>query len=241
MRNLDEIDRMGHRYYFLYTITGYPRALEENLPPLKTAIRTFRALSDKIGPEKIIWRYDPIVLSSLTGGEFHIGNFGKIASELCGYTGRCIISYVDLYKKVKSRFKRIANERGIDLIKPRPELFVEIASKLKDIADPHDITIQSCAEDIDIASAGIQSGACIDKALINRLFGLDISCGKDPHQRERCLCAGSVDIGAYNTCGYRCVYCYANTSFTVALDNLKRVRDNDESLAGDHRGSAGMS
>jgi hypothetical protein len=230
MKYLDEIDRMGYRYYFLYTITGYPSALEENLPSLEKSLELFKELSGRVGPEQVIWRYDPIVFSSITGKQYHIDNFQRISSELEGYTCRCIISFVDLYRKVKTRIKRIFNKSEIRLSENPPELCLEIASRMRRVADDHKMTIQSCAEDIDLTPAGIAAGSCIDGDLVTRICGTDLSLEKDPHQRALCLCAKSVDIGAYNTCGYRCIYCYANTSFATALDNIRRFDHNNESL-----------
>lgn len=223
IKYLRDLDRAGYRYYFLYTITGYPKVLEENLPPLRSAVSTFRSLSRMIGPARIIWRYDPIVLSSITDEDYHIRNFENISEQLDGYMNRCIVSFVDYYRKIRARMKRLSAKENIEWIDNDPEVCLRLASKIADIAGGHGFVIQSCAEDIDLTSAGIVSGACIDGKLINCLFGLQQGYNKDPHQRAACNCVRSVDIGAYDTCGYRCLYCYANGSFRPPAADMRKT------------------
>ncbi|UCE67485.1 MAG: DUF1848 domain-containing protein [Candidatus Zixiibacteriota bacterium] len=229
-KHLDDLDNRGYKYIFLYTITGYPRELEENLPPLKAAVDTFRKLSDRIGTRPIIWRYDPIILSSSTNEKFHLENFQNIAKELSGYTKRVIISFVDLYKKVQSRFMKLGNEKGIRFFDMNQEICNKIASRFRQISESHGMQVQSCAEETDLSAPGVKPGACIDSDCINEIFNLEIPYKKDTGQRRKCLCAQSVDIGAYNTCGYRCMYCYAVTSFEKSAENMIRIDKNGSSL-----------
>jgi hypothetical protein len=107
---------------------------------------------------------------------------------------------------------------------------IDIAESIKVIADSCKIKIQSCAEDFDLSGISIPMGSCIDHEHVNSLFGLDLKYKKDPHQRPKCMCHSSVDIGAYNTCGYRCIYCYANSSFDSAAANLRKFDIGSASL-----------
>jgi hypothetical protein len=227
---LDDLDCMGYRYIFLYTITGYPKELEENLPRLDNAVETFKRLSDRIGPARVIWRYDPIVLSSITDENYHDANFRAIAKALSGYTGRVIISFVDPYKKVRSRLKRLEIEKEIRFSNTSLDDCNRIVSEFKHISDDHQMRIQSCAEETDLSKAGVLPGSCIDSNYINEIFNLEIPYKKDPGQRKRCLCSQSVDIGSYNTCGYRCLYCYANDNFAKSGENLKIIDKYESSL-----------
>ena len=228
LKYLPEMDRAGYRYYFLYTITGYPKELEENLPPMQNAIDTFQRLSGAVGPERVIWRYDPIIISSVT--DYHRDNFEKIAAALSGHTGRVIVSFVDMYKKVERRLMRISGNDGISFTSPESQQIINLSNDLKMIADSYGLEIRSCAEEIDLVSSGIRSGKCIDNDLLNSYFDMNIPYRKDPNQRKACRCTASVDIGAYDTCGYRCVYCYANSSFEKAAANLKAMDIDSESL-----------
>jgi DNA repair photolyase len=222
---LEEIDSRGFKYYFLYTITGYPRVLEENLPSLETSIETFQRLSDRIGPEYVIWRYDPIVLTSFTNADFHRRNFERICGQLSGYTRIVIVSFVDLYKKVRPRLAPLLLDNITD------DDLLLLARDLAGIAGSYGLKIRSCAEEIDLASAGVKPGKCIDDGLASRLKRHPITYEKDPNQRRCCRCTRSVDIGAYQTCGYRCLYCYANSSFEVSAQNMKHVTEDSLCLA----------
>jgi hypothetical protein len=104
---LEELDSRGYRYYFQYTILGYPREIERHAPPLATAIETFRELSERLGSGRVIWRYDPIVFTGLTPPAFHRENFQRLAESLRGCTRRSVVSIVDMYRKTESRLKEL--------------------------------------------------------------------------------------------------------------------------------------
>ncbi|MEW6525992.1 MAG: DUF1848 domain-containing protein [Spirochaetota bacterium] len=210
MKHLDQLTDSGYRYIFLYTITGYPRWLEPCSPELQHTIRAFKDISKMLGPQKIIWRYDPVVFSKELDFDFHIKNFTAIAQQLQGYTQRVIISIMEPYKKVIRRIQ-LLHEKEI-VLHPM-NVFGEDAlfnffTRIACIASNYSMQIQSCCSNL--TEYGIAYGACIDGNLINSVFGLDLNPGKDPYQRNNCLCSKSVDIGSYNTCKFGCIYCYAN-------------------------------
>ena len=135
-----------------------------------------------------------------------------------------------MYKKVERRLERISGNDGISFTSPESQQIINLSNDLKMIADSYGLEIRSCAEEIDLVSSGIRSGKCIDNDLLNSYFDMNIPYRKDPNQRKACRCTASVDIGAYDTCGYRCVYCYANSSFEKAAANLKAMDIDSESL-----------
>lgn len=57
------MDGMGYRYYFSFTVTPYGADMEKNLPPKQRVVDTFRELSDRLGPNRVDWRFDPIVVN----------------------------------------------------------------------------------------------------------------------------------------------------------------------------------
>ena len=212
---LDELDGLGHRYLFHYTITGYPRALESHVPDLSTAIRQFCALSDRIGPGRLAWRYDPILFSYLTPPGEHARHFAAIARQLAGKTQRVVISLLDLYAKSCRNLDAIP---GLIYQDPRqmPGELAVLLPELAAIAQQYGMTIHSCAEEPDLSSVGIQPGKCIDERWLNVEFGLQLVGRKDRTQRAACRCIPSVDIGQYNTCRHGCAYCYATWSSSSA-------------------------
>lgn len=232
---LDELLHSRLRFYFQFTITGYPRVLEaKTLNPHK-ALNIFKKLADKIGPEKVIWRYDPILFSNLLPLEEHIRLFSKLAAELQGYTRRVVISFADFYQKTEKNLKTVDTLVYSDITKNH-EMCLLLAEKLAEIAHRHGLIIFSCAEDIELAQQGIRHGKCIDEKLINDLFGLQLASSKDPGQREACGCVKSIDIGMYNTCLHGCKYCYATFNNNQANANFKKHDPHSPFLLGDAEG-----
>ena len=208
---LDRICRAGYDYIFLCTISGYPKIFEPNVPDMIKAVDCFKRLSEMIGPAKVIWRYDPIVLSRITDETYHLENFERLSQMLSGYTSKVIISFLDFYKKLGTRFTRLENEYNIaiDDAMQTPEKAIDLARRIREIAESHNLSIQTCAEDAFLAESGIKPGACIDGQYLTEVFKKSFPSKKDCHQRASCLCSESIDIGRYSTCKFNCVYCYA--------------------------------
>lgn len=203
MSRLDELH--DYKYYFQFTLTGYGKDIEPEIPDKrKELIGTFRKLSEKIGSEKVIWRYDPIFFSEKYTPEYHIKAFTEIANHLNGYTRKVVISFVDLYAKTKR------NTAGVNIKKIQNNEIIEFSGKMAEIAKENHLEITTCAEQIDLREVGITHGSCIDKDLIEQLTGNRLSGGKDRNQREECGCFESIEVGTYNTCRNGCKYCYAN-------------------------------
>lgn len=219
---LIELQNMGHNCCFLFTITGYPRILEKKVPRPHDAIEIFKSLSKQIGPEKVVWRYDPVLISSLVSLEDHKRIFGKIASAIEGHTNRVIISFADIYKKVKTNLDRFAKTNNVDvsdLTKDMESLF-DLSAYFASIANSHGMQIQSCAEEIDLDKVGIRHGKCIDDIWLNQIFQIRLPHARDKGQRDECGCIKSTDIGMYNTCMHGCEYCYATYSEASVNKNV---------------------
>jgi hypothetical protein len=207
LASADELANRGYRYYVLITVTGYPLELEPSMVRTSKALTAIKALAQKIGPDRVIWRYDPVLLTSITDEAFHRENFNSLAKQLEGSVRRVIISIYDEYKEAKKRLGAL-EKMGILQMLDTSTILPQLLPDLAKTAEAAGMEIQSCAEKEDFSPYGIKGGACIDAALINKLFGIDFS-GKDKNQRPHCLCCKSVDIGAYRLCGAYCVYCYA--------------------------------
>ena len=231
---LDELDGRGYRYYFQFTLLDNPRALDPKSPQVDAAIATFRALAERIGPARVIWRYDPIVLSSATGADFHLERYARIAAALRGYTTRSVVSVMDMYRKIEKRLAALAAQ-GIALAgQPADQTpgFARLMTGLAALAAEHGMEIQSCTEEIDLTGYGIAPGKCIDDAYIARVFGLQLDLKKDPSQRAACGCVASRDIGMYDSCLFGCAYCYATSSFARAAGNHAAHDPAGEALMG---------
>ena len=235
MPHLDELNRLGYRYYFLFTLIDYPARFEPGLRPLEERIETFRRLAERIGPGRLLWRYDPILVTTITDLDFHLRSFARLADELQGATRRVIVSFYDAYRSTERRLSTLG-ELGIRHF-PREKLFGpagwmepegrgasqsnsgggevpkehtrDFLRRLSRAARERAMRPTSCAEPISFESYGIEAAPCIDPELIERELGARVSRAKDPGQRGECLCVKSRDIGVYGTCPAGCIYCYA--------------------------------
>lgn len=205
---MDRLDELAaYHYYFQFTLTGYGKDIERNVPHKKEKmIPVFQDLSDRIGKQRVIWRYDPIIFTKTYTPEYHLKAFEQIARALKGYTEKCVISFVDVYAKIKK------NITLIGFYQPEESELLEFAREISKIAVQNGMEAGSCAENIDLAQCGIEHNCCIDKKLIEKIIGCRLKAGKDNNQRQECNCMESVDIGTYNTCKNGCIYCYANYS-----------------------------
>ena len=219
--HLTDLDLLGYRYYFQYTITGYPTALEKSVPGLDQAVRTFAELSERIGSQRVLWRYDPILLSNLTTIDEHLRRFEKIAAALAGKTSRVTISVAEFYQKTRKNLGRVEGLTCTDLAQDRGQLQALVAS-LAGIAAQHGMEMRTCASGIDLANVGVSPGKCVDEHRLKTVFGSNYPSAKDKGQRPHCNCVPSVDIGAYNTCLHGCAYCYATHNSRIAVDNMAR-------------------
>lgn len=172
-----------YMFYFQFTVTAYGKDIESNVPSKNDVIvPSFIELSKKIGPERVIWRYDPIMITERYTADYHIRYFEALAKRFSGYTKKCVISFVDMYRNTQSRMKPSVIKNLND------DEMMDIAMRLSEIAGKYRICLESCAEKIDIKKCGIRHGHCIDKNLFEKLLGKKLSLGLDKNQREACGC-----------------------------------------------------
>jgi len=227
IRKLKQLDDLGYHYYFQYTLNDYvAEGWEPGLPSLEERIDTFIQLSELIGKEKVIWRCDPLILSSTLGTERLLERIGRLGERLHPYTERLVFSFVDIdgYRRVRSRLARLDQA-----VRPLTiDQMHGLASSLASLNNGWCLRLATCAEPLDLSGSGIEANRCIDDRLIARLFPDDSELMhflggeadgtvsedrykqlKDRGQRSACGCILSKDIGLYRTCQYGCIYCYA--------------------------------
>lgn len=203
----------GYKYYFQFTLNSYGEDVEAKVGKKKDVVEVFRQLSAKIGKEKMIWRYDPILINKVYTKDYHYKWFEILAQKLCGYTDKCVISFVDDYKESKKNAAALALETITD------RDMLEIGARFVNIAQKYNIVIESCAEKTDLSAVGIQQGQCIDPHLISFITGKDFTHSKEDMIRDGCKCVKSVDVGEYNSCLHYCTYCYANYNSSTIEKN----------------------
>jgi DNA repair photolyase len=229
--HLAELQRL-HNFYFQFTLLGYPREIDPHSPSVPAAVAVFKELSERIGPDRVIWRYDPVVFTSLTDANFHRQNYRQLAGMLKQFTTRSIVSLMDRYRKAERRLKSL--DTTLAAVESWTE--EEVKSLLRHLANAardNGMEIFSCAEEMDLTTCGIEPGKCIDDGLIAREFQTLVKSKKDPGQRDACGCVVSRDIGSYDSCLFGCQYCYATQSFERARKNFTQEHDpNSPSLLG---------
>jgi DNA repair photolyase len=203
LKYIPRIIDLGYSFYFQFTITTYDKAIEPNVSNKNEIIETFIELSNMIGKEKIIWRYDPIFINNNYSVEYHLKWFDYLCSKIGNYTEKCVISFIDEYNFLKKELKN--NDIRVLL---NDEMY-SISKNMKEISDHYKLTLATCCETIDLSKFDILHNKCIDDVLINRITGKNIPYIKDKNQREECGCISSRDIGSYNSCMHNCKYCYA--------------------------------
>ena len=243
---LDYLDSKSINYYFQFTLNDYvTENLEKKIPALNKRIDTFIELSEKIGKEKIIWRFDPLILTNEINTDLLLKKIQGIGDKLHAYTDKLVFSFADIsiYKKVQSNLIK----EDIQYIEFDKKKMIEVASGIRELNRKWKFEVGTCSEDIDLQEFDIIHNKCIDHDLIIKLFSQDKALMnhlgykipepnlfddnlviktkkrlKDKGQRQLCGCIISKDIGQYNTCPHGCVYCYANTSMKIAIMNYNK-------------------
>lgn len=212
LKNLDLLH--AYPYYFQFSITPYGQDIEPYIPDKKEIVEVFQELSFRIGKERVVWRYDPILINDTYTIAFHTAYFGFLAEKLHLFTNTCTISFLDFYKKIKKQTELLKIER---IQKHQKRV---LAQQFVSIAKQYGFTLNTCAEEIELADLGIGHANCIDAVLIEQITHVKIRTAKDRNQRPACGCAASVDVGMYNTCPNGCKYCYANGNRERILQQL---------------------
>ena len=228
---LDKLHKIKeYKYYFQFTLNCYAEDVEKNTRRKSDIINTFKELSNRIGSNKVIWRYDPILLNDHYNKNYHYYWFERLCRELKGHTRKCVISFIDLYSKTEM------NTRNLNLLDITKEDMYEISERLVTIGKDYNISVEACSENIDLLAVGVKKSKCIDEELIEEIIGCKINCIKDDTQRTECGCIKSIDIGQYNTCRHNCLYCYANSNVKNVEENTLFYDVKSPMLIGDLRG-----
>lgn len=227
---LDRLEELRpfHQLWFV-TITPYGKDIEPGVPDKGRVVESFKQLSRQVGKQNVIWRYDPIfVAESLSLSyslDFHIQSFEKLADQLCAYTETCMISFIDLYAKTKRNFPQAREVTGAEQ---------EVLGKsFGAIGKSLGLHMKTCCEGDALQKYGIDPSGCMTKAVLEKVVKapLDVPA-QASRARQECDCLLGNDIGAYNTCGHGCVYCYANYDQNTVAQNRKHHHPDSPFLIG---------
>ena len=202
---LDNLELLkDYKFYFQFTLNPYGSELENNLPRFRKRIELFKRLADKIGRDKVIWRYDPILTNEVYTVSFHREKFAETAELLKEHTEKCMLGFIDHYRHIRPAVGKF-NRRPL-----LPEEIRQMAVSFRETMDAYPaIALETCTSKVDLSALGISTGLCVDNKLVEKITGYSIIARKDKNQRSICACVESIDIGTYETCLNGCIYCYA--------------------------------
>ena len=223
--NMDLLKDYGQ--YWFVTITPYGRDMEPNVPDKHRLLEDFKHLSDRVGVNAIGWRYDPILLSERYTAAYHLRAFETMVSALEGYTQTAVISFIDLYPKVRRNFPEAREVTK--------EMRIELGRALIEIASAHGMTVKPCAEGDELAPYGADCGGCMRLSDYEKAIGKKLNAPKRKGARAECACYLACDIGAYNTCKHLCRYCYANAEPARVLAQSRLHDPRSPFLIGNYR------
>lgn len=255
---LDYFDQKIPNYYFQFTLNDYDEEkFEAKVPSVSARIQTFKELSNRLGKNRVVWRYDPLILTDKIDVNELLKRVKNIGDQIKDFTSKLVFSFADIsiYRKVQNNLDK-ENVNYIEFTQDTMEAF---ANGIAEINKEWGLQLGTCSEKIDLEQYGIVHNKCIDDDLMIDIFshdkklmdflGVEIQEAslfenekkavkkknlKDKGQREDCGCIMSKDIGQYNTCPHECNYCYANTSKEIAKKNYKihLENPNSESILG---------
>lgn len=204
-------------YNFLFNITmnPYGREMETNVPSLQKRVESYKKLSDMIGPRRMIWRYDPVMLSAKYDMDFHGRAFEYLCRELSSYSYKCMIGFIIHHGFVARRIdSHSVQKREVNDMMAIGKMFGKIASRYGQI-------METCATEVDLDEFGITHGACVERKQIEEIVGYRFDKVKEKYLRPHCNCMESIDIGHYSTCDNGCLYCYATPEkANMAVDSF---------------------
>ena len=251
LAHLDALDAICPNYYFQFTLNDYDaERIEPRVPPLDERVETFKQLSERVGKDRVVWRFDPLILTDKLSVSDILAKVERLGDQVSQYTSRLVFSFIDInaYKKVGGNLKK----GGVNAREFTPDEMCAVAQRIGELAKGWGVTAATCGEIKDLDQYGVEHNRCIDDRLMVKcfshdaelmkfigakfvpgdpLFGIEDKWEPGPHkkdsgQRLACGCIMSKDIGAYNTCPHLCHYCYANANNAAAMANWDRHRMN---------------
>lgn len=211
-----------------YTVTGYPRSLEPAVIPAAQSLAILRTLRDRYGPRAAVWRYDPVVVTSETATAYHVANFRELAAALAGTTDEVVVSFAQIYAKTRRNLDIAGRRSEFAWRDPSPEEKLSLLENLRGIASEAGMRLGLCGQR-ELLDGVTTDARCVDVERLSDVAGRPLEAPSRGH-RPACGCAGSRDIGAYDSCTQGCAYCYAVRGRPVATERLARHDPHGEYL-----------
>lgn len=213
--------------FWFVTITPYGTDIEPFVPPKERAIDAFQQISRLVGKQRVSWRYDPVFITEKYSVDYHVRQFSAMSEMLSKYTSQCVVSFIDLYEKTKKNF------RGIHSVTSEEQ--EQLIAAFAETAGENGMQIHLCCENVNLVRENVDADGCMSKPVLEKALGCKLVVPQKKPARAECACLLGADIGAYNTCGHGCLYCYANYDSATVNANMKNHNPASPFLTGGHR------
>ncbi|WP_295729013.1 DUF1848 domain-containing protein [uncultured Muribaculum sp.] len=184
MPYLSRLDELGINYYFQFTLNDYEHeGFEPGLPSLDSRVETFRALARRIGTQRVVWRFDPLIVTSSLDVAGLLGRISRVGELLKGYTGKMVFSFVDIasYGRIRRNLMSVADsfldneplqgELSDDMQVCLAEGLAQLRRRWHEEGWP--VEMATCAESVDLSRFGIIHNSCIDREMMMDVFSDD--------------------------------------------------------------------
>lgn len=213
--------------FWFVTITPYGKEIEPRVPDKERVMDSFLCLSDLVGAKRMSLRYDPIFICEKYSTDFHVRQFEYMAKRLRGSTHQCVVSFIDLYEKTKRNFPQVK------AVKPEEQRI--LIDAFSEIAAENDLQIHLCCENSSLVRSNVDADGCMSQKVLEEAIGCRLIVPKKKGARQKCSCLLGADIGAYNTCGHGCLYCYADYDMETVRRNMSRHDKKSPFLIGSYQ------
>ncbi len=222
---LKDLDKIKKPILFHITLTPYKKDIEPNVPPKGHIIEAIKKVSEIVGIDNVVVRYDPIFINDTYTLDYHKKAFEKMCVLLNGYINQIIVSFIDDYKNVRNNMKTLKCKPFTE------EIYREIGMSFSKSASEHNMTVQTCFEQRNLTEFGFIKRDCLPKELAYIMTGKKFK-EQTARKEKKCHCVAMADIGVYNSCRHFCKYCYANYDEKKVAENYRNHDQNSSLLVG---------
>ncbi|MFR9527686.1 MAG: DUF1848 domain-containing protein [Rikenellaceae bacterium] len=175
--HLGKLRERNIKCYIQYTLNDYEaEGLERGVPPIDERIKTFKELSQRLGKNAVVWRFDPLILTDKISIDNLLQKIENIGDQLIGYTEKLVFSFADIasYRKVQTNLTK----NGVSYTEWSEPMMIEFVQKLSDLNKRWGYVLATCGEKIDIENYGVEHNRCVDDDLMIRLAHSDATLMK---------------------------------------------------------------
>lgn len=112
--------------------------------------------------------------------KYHLEQFEGISAALQGYTKNCVISFLDLYQKVKRNFPEVK------MVSKEQRKY--LGQRMTRIATEHKMILRPCGEGTELAAFGADCNGCMTQQIYENAIHMSLDMPKKQSLRKECAC-----------------------------------------------------